>query len=106
MGFQTSEVVMQAPHQTQASFRRTPVSFEYQYKRMSQCCRDSEDWARPPLDLHQRHSILMFQSPVSTFKTLQPHAPSEKLLRMSAITAWTTDYLSDRSRLARLGLPL
>lgn len=70
------------------------------------CCWDWADWARPLLDLHQRHSILMFQSLVSTFKTLQPHAPSEKLLRMSAGSASTTDDLSDRSRLARLGLPL
>lgn len=88
---------------------RTPGLFEYQNNSMKgrpMCCRDWADWARPPFDLRQRRSILMLQSPGSMFKTHHRHAAREKLLRMSAASAWTTDYLSDRNRLARLGLRL
>lgn len=51
--------------------RRRPINWRLSFggpsfhlntslKRRPMCCRDWADWARPLLDLHQRHSILMF----------------------------------------------
>lgn len=40
---------------------------------------DWRSWARPLLDLHQKRHILMFQSPLSASKTLQPYLSGQKV---------------------------
>lgn len=55
-----------------------PGSFDYRSNPDGVCCRDWRSWARPQLDLQKRH-VLMFQSPASASKTLQPYLSGQKV---------------------------
>lgn len=55
-----------------------PGSFDYRSNPDVVCCRDWRSWARPQLDLQKRY-VLMFQSPASASKTLQPYLSGQKV---------------------------